>query len=59
MASGKLKVELYSSQRALELIGKAHALFTEKIKVEDVRIIVERKDYKGRSTDFDPEAEGD
>jgi len=29
-----LKVELYSSQRALELIGKAHGLFTDRVELD-------------------------
>jgi len=29
-----IKIKLYSSQRALELLGKYHQLFTDKVKVE-------------------------
>ena len=52
------KIELHDSQRALELIGKAHGLFVDKIKTEgDVRIIVERKEIKGKPADIDTEAD--
>jgi len=54
------KVKLYSSQRALELIAKAHGLFVDKVINEgEVRIIIERKDIKSKFTDFDPETERD
>jgi len=54
------ELELYSAQRALELIGKAHGLFIDKVKQEgEIRIIVEEREYKGRTSDIDPEAERD
>ncbi len=54
------ELELYSSQRALELIGKAHGLFIDKIKSEnEVKIIVEEVEYKSRASDIDPETKRD
>lgn len=56
-----LKVELYSSQRALELIAKSQGLLTDqKIDINnEVKIIVERKDSKSKPADTDPETDGD
>ena len=50
------KIVLHDAQRALELIGKAHGAFIDKVEVDEVRVTVERKEYKSKSTDFDSEA---
>ena len=52
------ELELYSAQRALELIGKAHGLFIDKVETEgELRIIVERRDTN--TAKIDSEAKGD
>ena len=45
------KVELHSSQRALELIGKAHGMFTDNIKHEVVKPVIVEHRYSHEETE--------